>query len=103
MTTFSSSTSTTSQTINGQTTGVSHSQQSQTTPSGTTTHTSSQNLGEPVNQETRHFDAQGRELPASTSGSSASNLIEDESTQQDKDAQYEERMEEEYAKREGGA
>ena len=57
-------------------------------------------------QETRHYDSQGRELLESGSGSSnGGRRIEDvsDSKQAERDAEYEERMEEEYAKREGGA
>ena len=74
---------------------------------GTTVKSSTQELGQPAVEQTRHYDPQGRELlegPGSTGGASASRRIEDVSdTQAERDAQYEERMEEEYAKREGGA
>ena len=56
-------------------------------------------------QETRHYDPQGRELLEGGSGSNGSRRIEDvsDAKQAGRDAEYEERMEEEYAKREGGA
>jgi hypothetical protein len=58
-------------------------------------------------QETRHYDPQGRELLEGPGGAGASRRIEDvsdtQASQAEKDALYEERMEEEYAKREGGA
>jgi hypothetical protein len=62
-------------------------------------------------QETRHYDSQGRELLEGSGGADASRRIEDVSgqqqaekdTQAERDALYEERMEDEYAKREGGA
>lgn len=56
-------------------------------------------------QETRHYDPQGRELLEGGSGSNGSRRIEDvsDAKQAERDAEYEERMEEEYAKREGGA
>lgn len=102
-TSFTSSTSSTSQTINGHTTGTSHSEQSHTTPAGTTVHTSSQNMGEAAVQETHHFDPSGKEIEGGN-GASANNRIEDVTgTQEENDRVYEERMEEEYAKREGGA
>jgi hypothetical protein len=68
---------------------------------GTTVQTSSQKVGEPAVQETRHYDPQGREL---LQGSTGDRRIEDVSeTQAERDAAYEDLMEEEYAKREGGA
>ena len=75
---------------------------------GTTVHSSTQNLGEPVVQETRHYDPQGRELLEGGGGigsNGGSRRIEDvsDAKQAERDAEYEERMEEEYAKREGGA
>jgi hypothetical protein len=58
-------------------------------------------------QETRHYDSQGRETieGGGGSGSNGGRRIEDvsDSKQAERDAEYEERMEEEYAKREGGA
>jgi hypothetical protein len=69
-------------------------------------------------QETRHYDAQGRELLEGSGGAAAGRRIEDVSGGEDvggsdkqasqalqaqRDALYEERMEDEYAKREGGA
>jgi hypothetical protein len=58
-------------------------------------------------QETRHYDSQGRELLEGSGGAGAGRRIEDVSGSDDKqaerDALYEERMEDEYAKREGGA
>lgn len=102
------SSSSTSSTSNGQTTGYRSTHQSTTdSNNGTTVHSSTQNLGEPEVQETRHYDPQGRELlegPGSSGGAQSSLKIEDVTdAQAEKDAQYEERMEDEYAKREGGA
>jgi hypothetical protein len=59
-------------------------------------------------QETRHYDSQGRELLEGSGGKGAGRRIEDVSgdvsdKQAERDALYEERMEDEYAKREGGA
>ena len=55
-------------------------------------------------QESRHYDSQGRELLGGTSGATQGNRIEDVSddAQAARDREYEERIEEEYAKREGG-
>ena len=64
----------------------------------------SQNIGEPVVQEERRYDPQGRELLSGTDGAMANRRIEDVSEEQkERDRQYEEMIEEEYAKREGGA
>lgn len=82
-------------------TGHAYSTQSYTDPSGrTTVKSTSQNLGEAPVRETRSFDAQGREL-AGTAGSDR--RIEDVTDREENDRAYEERIEEEYAKREGGA
>lgn len=103
---YSSSSSST--TNNGETTGYRSVHQSSTDPvNGTTTHSATQNLGQPAVQETRHYDPQGRELlegSGSAGGAGGSRRIEDVTdAQAERDAQYEERMEDEYAKREGGA
>ncbi|PNS13776.1 hypothetical protein CAC42_3269 [Sphaceloma murrayae] len=95
---FSTSTSfKTSSTSNGQTTGLRFTEHTNADPHGTTTHTASQTLGEEPVAETKQFDAQGREL---ANGETVRPSIEDVT---DADRQYEERMEDEYAKREGGA
>jgi len=70
-----------------------------------------QNLGEPVIQETRRFDSEGRQIleDGRTLGQGAgygvaNRRIEDVSDEQrDRDRMYEEKMEDEYAKRDGGA
>jgi hypothetical protein len=60
-------------------------------------------MGEPVVREERHYDAQGREL-LSGAGAGGERRIEDVSDdQKQRDREYEERIEDEYAKREGGA
>lgn len=110
-TSFSSSSSSTS--ADGQTTGHRSMQQSSTDPTnGTTVRSATQNLGEPVVEETRHYDQSGRQLLESQgSGADATGInrrIEDRiedvtDAQAERDAQYEARMEDEYAKREGGA
>ncbi|KAM0723717.1 hypothetical protein Q7P37_000707 [Cladosporium fusiforme] len=107
---FSYSTSSSSNTTsNGQTTGYRTMEHSSTDPiNGTTVRSATQNIGEPAVEQTRHYDSQGRELlegAGSAGGADASRRIEDVSddAQAARDAQYEERMEDEYAKREGGA
>ena len=92
--------------INGQTSGEQTYQQSHSGPSGTTVTQAAQNMGEPVIQETRRYDTQGREMLEGAGGAtdSAQSRIEDVGDEQaEKDRLYEERMEDEYAKREGGA
>lgn len=83
-------------------------QSSQTDPSGqTTVQSASQNLGQPVVQETRTYDQEGRQLIAGGNdgtGVGMGRRVEDVSDEQkERDRIYEERMEDEYAKREGGA
>lgn len=52
--------------------------------------------------EERRFDPQGREMLSGTDGASTNRRIEDVSDdQKEKDRLYEERIEDEYAKREG--
>lgn len=95
-------------TRNGQTTGSRYAEHTTNDPSGTTTFTASQRNGEPVYTERRDYDALGRPIPQGrilgNSGGSSGRRIEDVSDQQrDKDRVYEERIQDEYAKREGGA
>lgn len=47
---------------NGQRTGQAYRQEYYSTPQGITTRTTSQKLGGPAVEETRHYDAYGREL-----------------------------------------
>lgn len=69
-------------------------------PSGTTTHRSTQEAGKPAIQETTRVPAGGRVEGLSNE----QHRIEDVSDKEDQAAkEYEERMEDEYAKREGGA
>lgn len=65
--------------------------------SGTTVKSASQNMGQPVIQETRRYDPQGRELLSGPGGDSANRRIEDVSDedQAKRDLEYEERMEDE--------
>lgn len=83
---------------NGQVSGHKQSSQGVSDASGTTITSSSQNLGEQAQHQTHRFDAQGRQLV----GSGTDNRITDVE-QAERDREYEERIEEEYAKREGGA
>jgi len=91
----------------GTVTGQHSSHQSYTDPSGhTTVRSSNQKLGEPAFHETRQFDSAGRELIGNGDSAAGGQLrIEEVSDEEQarRDALYEERMEDEYAKREGGA
>jgi len=105
---FSSSTSvsySTSNSVNGeQVSGSRHSEASYTDHSGTTVKSTSQQLGEPVVEEEQRFDPQGRELVGGADSAGSNRRIEDVSDEQkERDRQYEENIEDEYAKREGGA
>ena len=104
--TYTSSTSS----IGGQASGTAYSQQAQSGPDGTRIQTTSQNLGEPAVQEFRQYDAQGREqpidpkvLPADGSGGVGRIGTAPVELESEEDRLYKERMEDEYAKREGGA
>lgn len=82
----------------GHHTGTSERTQTFSDSSGTTVRKTSQNLGgEPVS-EVKHYDAQGRQLPGGHG--SSERRIEDVT---DADKEYEERIDDEYAKRQGGA
>ncbi|KAI9716505.1 MAG: hypothetical protein M1828_007665 [Chrysothrix sp. TS-e1954] len=98
-------------TSNGQ--SSSHSQQTYSNPQGSGIRTTTQNSGQPTLQETREYDAQGRAVIGDGSagrigGASGTDTggrarIEDVTEETDADRLYRERMEDEYAKREGGA
>jgi len=103
---------------NGQVSGQHTSQSTRTDRDGNTTiNRSYQRLGESAQQETRTFDKQGRQvltgeveeapekrIEGSDSGAGGGPTIEDVTDDQAaRDKQYEEAMEDEYAKREGGA
>jgi len=77
-------------------------QSSQTNPQGTTTHRTAEETGKQPYQETTYTPAGGQ---ISGTDTGAQGRIEDVSddAQAARDAEYEERMEDEYAKREGGA
>lgn len=106
-----SSYSSSSSSSGGQTRSTTHTTQSHTNPSGTTVRTSSSNNGAPSIEETKHYDASGRQLleaPGGGNGLSHQRQIgeievEDVTDEVDADEAYREKMEDEYAKREGGA
>lgn len=124
-TSFSASVSSSSSSCNsnGQRTGSSYSHQSSTDPNGTTTQTRSQKLGQSAVEERRHYDQHGRELLEAGQGHGQARVqdgrgarpqgrieeieVEDVTGQEDGDdapaLKYRERIEDEYAKREGGA
>ncbi|KAJ8116826.1 hypothetical protein OPT61_g1831 [Boeremia exigua] len=97
--TFSSATST----INGQTT--SRTQSTISDNSGTHVHRTSQEPGQALREERFDVDSSGRRIGGGSSSGNSAGRIEDVTDEQQKenDRKYEERMEEEYAKREGGA
>lgn len=79
-----------------------YTQISSTDPQGTTTHRTVEESGKQPYQETTYTPAGGR--LESSGGAGAQGRIEDVTDEQaEKDREYEERMEDEYAKREGGA
>ena len=89
----------TSSTTNGQTTGSTHTSQTHSNNEGTTVRTTTERIGEPATEDIRHYDARGNQL-VNGNGANGQAKIEDVT---DADKLYEERMEDEYAKREGGA
>ncbi|KAF2027815.1 hypothetical protein EK21DRAFT_114451 [Setomelanomma holmii] len=96
------STSYSSSSINGQT--KSHSETTYSDPSGTRVHRTSQEPGQAPREERFEVDSAGRRVEGAHNGGRG--RIEDvtnEEEQKRNDRQYEERIEEEYAKREGGA
>ena len=104
---YSSSSVSYSSTTNrdGQTTGQAYQRMSESTPQGTTVQTTRQNLGERPVTETRRYDATGRAIEA-TGAAGSDRRIQDVSGEEEEseaDKLYRERMEDEYAKREGGA
>ncbi|KAK7743364.1 hypothetical protein SLS62_010638 [Diatrype stigma] len=108
--TSSISFSSSSSSRNGETTGSRYAEHTTSDPLGTTTFTASQRPGEPVYAERRDYDASGRpiaqdrSLGQGTGGGGSSRRIEDVSDgQRENDRLYRERIEDEYAKREGGA
>ena len=77
--------------------GNSYTESITTNPSGTTLHRTTQQAGQPAVTETTRMPAGGN---AQVEGMGSSRRIEDVT---DADQQYEENIEDEYAKREGGA
>ncbi|KAF2833806.1 hypothetical protein CC86DRAFT_15259 [Ophiobolus disseminans] len=96
------STSYSSSSVNGQT--KSHSETTYSDPSGTRVHRTSQNPGEAAREERFEVDNSGRRVEGS--GATDQRKIEDVTDQEEQkknDKKYEENIEDEYAKREGGA
>lgn len=115
---FSSTMFSSSETRNGRTTNYSYTQEQRSDPQGTTVRSTTQgDPNTPAVQEVRYFDAGGHEVPAERAAhrglggaapvNDSSRRIEDVSDhgprESDVDRLYRERMEDEYAKREGGA
>ena len=104
---FSYSSSSSSSNINGEERASGHRavQQTYSDPAGTTVWQATQNLGEPVVRQDRQYDPQGRETIQNNGDDQSHKRIEDvtDDQQAENDRLYEERMEDEYAKREGGA
>lgn len=96
------STSYSSSSVNGQT--KSHSETTYSDPSGTRVHRTTQNPGEAASEERYQVDNAGKRVEGgNTSSQGRIQDVTDEEEQKANDKKYEERMEEEYAKREGGA
>ncbi|KAL8642417.1 MAG: hypothetical protein Q9228_000885 [Teloschistes exilis] len=79
-------------------TGNSYTEATISNPSGTTVHRTSQEAGQPAVSETTRIPAGGAQ--ALSGGTDSGRRIEDVT---DADREYEEKIEDEYAKREGGA
>ena len=87
---------------------MSHSETTYSDPSGTRVYRKTQNPGEAPREERLEYDRTGRQLQDAGArvGAIEERRIEDvtdEESQKETDAKYEEKMEDEYAKREGGA
>lgn len=96
------STSYSSSSVNGQT--KSHSETTYSDPSGTKVHRTSQNPGEAAREERFEIDHSGRRVESAGSGDQRRiEDVTDQEEQKTNDRKYEEKMEDEYAKREGGA
>jgi hypothetical protein len=93
------STSYSSSSVNGQT--KSHSETTYSDPSGTKVHRTSQNPGEAPREERFETDHTGKRVEGTDQRRIED--VTDEEEQKKNDKKYEERMEDEYAKREGGA
>lgn len=97
----SQSFSSSSSTINGQTT--SHTQSTHTDSTGTRVHQTSQQPGQAPRETRYEIGSNGRAVEESSAGRITEVSEADEAKQKENDRLYEERMEDEYAKREGGA
>jgi hypothetical protein len=101
------STSYSSSSVNGQT--KSHSQSTYSDPSGTRVQRTTQNPGEAPREEHYEVDNAGRRVESAGAGDSmriedvtdVTDITDEEQKRNDKS--YEEKMEDEYSKREGGA
>jgi hypothetical protein len=96
------STSFSSSSVNGQT--KSHSETTYSDPSGTRVHRTTQNPGEAAREERFQVDNAGKRVEGADTSSQG--RIQDVTDEEEKKAnveKYKERMEEEYAKREGGS
>lgn len=89
-----------SSTVNGET--RSRSEATYSDPSGTKVHRSSQEPGQAVREERVEYDNAGRRIEDAGTRGRIEDVTEKEG-QEARDREFEERMEEEYAKREGGA
>lgn len=97
--TFSTFSSSSSYSSSSDSSGNTYTQSTASNPSGTTIHTTSQRAGEPAYSETTRLPA-GATSSQQVQGADGSRRIEDVT---DADREYVERMEDEYAKREGGS
>ncbi|KAH9881179.1 hypothetical protein J1614_001674 [Plenodomus biglobosus] len=100
------STSFSSSSVNGQT--KSHSETTYSDPNGSRIHRSTQEPGQAPREERFEFDGAGRRVLSN--GNNNGRRIQDVTDEEDKahvqaqnDKEYEENIEDEYAKREGGA
>ncbi|ORX95255.1 hypothetical protein BCR34DRAFT_549884 [Clohesyomyces aquaticus] len=101
----STSFSTVSSNINGA--QRSYSEATYSDPSGTRVHRTSQEPGQAPREERIEYDSAGRRIQGQRNGQESRGRIEDVTDEREKEKEaerlYEEGMEEEYAKREGGA
>lgn len=100
--TFASfSTSHSSSSVNGQTT--SHSETTYSDPSGTRTHRTSQVPGQGTREERFETDSAGKRIQGGEQGRIEDVTDKEGEEQKRNDEKYKDAMEDEYAKREGGA
>tara|TARA_R110002003_G_scaffold46_22_gene3883 strand:- start:7574 stop:7903 length:330 start_codon:yes stop_codon:yes gene_type:complete len=95
------STSYSSSSINGQT--KSHSETTYSDPSGTRVQRVTQEPGQQPKEERFEVDSSGRRVEGGAQMGRIEDVTDKEGEEKGNDGAYEERMEEEYAKREGGA